>query len=100
MTRFRVRHAFIDAIQWTGSNEAEIATFTGGDFHAVDEEDRSDDPDATGALLESVHSTWVGVIPGAWVVRGGTGLFFKCGELDFEDAYEAVDDAQTGGRDG
>lgn len=100
MTVYRVRNALIDAIQWTGNNEAEVAEFTGGHgFHEVDEEDRanSDDPDATGALLETVHSTWVGLLPGDWVVRGGAGLFFKCGELDFGDAYEPVTDDLAGG---
>ncbi len=93
MTAYRVRNAIIHAIQWTGENKTELNEFTNGRFYLIDEEDRAnaDDPEATGALLESVHNTWVGLLPGEWVIRGGTGLFFKFGNLEFEDTYEVAD---------
>jgi hypothetical protein len=96
VTRYRVRNAFIDAVQWTGDNETELDEFTGNGFFALDEDDRDDDPEATGALFETVHHTWDPVKPGDWVVRGGTGLFFKCQESDFAGTYELVDDTQAG----
>lgn len=91
--QFRKRPVVVSAIQWTGANEAEIAAFTGGNFMAVDGEDRenSDDPDNTAAVLDSRHSSWIGMGTGDWVVRGPRGEFYAIKDDVLAETYEPVE---------
>lgn len=74
---YRRRPIDMEAIQWTGDNAAELHAFAGSRFAEVPAEDRGDDPDETAQLLESTHSSWVGLLVGDWVgkVDGGFHLF-------------------------
>jgi len=90
-TRYRVKECTVDAVQWTGSNTTAVEALTGrGNFDAVDEQDRanSDDPEATGALLETAHSHWVPVKNGDWIVKGWDGGLFAWSDEDFRERYE------------
>ena len=94
MTRYRVRNAFVDAVQWTGANEAEVTEFAradprGSHFSVLDDDDRAycDDPDATAQLYEKPHSTWRLVKTGDWIVRGVTGLLFAVADDKFRQDY-------------
>ena len=97
ITRYRKLPIEVDTIQWTGSNEAEVQTFTGGasHFYALDAEDRegSDDPEATAAVFDELHSTWVLVYTGQHIVRGVKGEFYPIAEDVLAETYERV---QTG----
>lgn len=87
---YRTRMVTVQARQWTGDNEAEIQKLAGADrFYTIDPEDRADDPDATAALLETEHSTWVDVHHGDWVVRAGTDLR-RMTDAAFHAQYEPV----------
>jgi hypothetical protein len=70
---YQRRGGTVRARQYLGDNEAHIQELAGADFHQVDEEDRDDDPDATGALLTAPNSTWVPMYDGDWVVQHGDG---------------------------
>lgn len=90
ITRWRVKDATIQAVQWTGDAAAVQALTGRANFYAVDDQDRllSDDPEATGALLEGAHSSWTGVKPGAWIVKGVTGVLFAVADEKFRETYE------------
>ncbi len=88
--KYRRKPQTIDAIQWTGDNEAELDVFTNGDFQPLDATDRAncDDPEATGEILDRLHSTWVLVQTGDWIIRGIKGEFYPCRDEVFRDTYE------------
>ncbi|MGW5582841.1 hypothetical protein [Streptomyces sp. NPDC003857] len=92
MTTYRKRPIEVDTIQWTGDNEADVQAFTGGPsiFYALDDEDRanSDDPDATAAVYDKLHSTWVLVYTGQHVVRGVKGEYYPIAEDVLAETYE------------
>lgn len=90
MSRFRKLPVEIEAICWTGDNEAELVEFTGRQFQALDPEDRSDDPEATGSVFDVLHSTWVLVKPGQWVIRGVKGEFYPIDPDVLAETYEPV----------
>jgi hypothetical protein len=98
ITRYRKRPIEVDTIQWTGDNEAEVQAFTGGAsrFYALDAEDRegSDDPEATAAVFDKLHSTWVLVYTGQHVVRGVKGEYYPIAEDVLAETYETVQDAR------
>lgn len=85
--RFRKRPVVVEAIQWTGDNEAEIRDFAGGMFAALDQP-CEDDLDATAQVFDSLHSTWVLVFPGDWIIKGLVGEFYPCRDAVFRETYE------------
>lgn len=93
ITRFRKRPVEVEAVQWTGDNEAELAAFAGPHFEAVGPEDRADDPDMTGAVFDMLHSTWVKVHTGQWVVKGVRGEFYPIDETVLAETYDQADTA-------
>lgn len=90
---YRKRPVVVQAIQWTGQNAADIDTFTGGRFVALDAEDRAncDDPDATAQVLDTLHSTWVLTQTGDWIIRGVSGEFYPCRDDVFTATYEPAE---------
>ena len=87
--KFRKKPVTVEAMQWTGDNEAEIQTFaSSAHFNAVDLEDRVDDPDITAQVYDRLHSTWVGVKDGQWIIRGVQGEFYPCDADVFTETYE------------
>lgn len=89
--RYRKKPVTITAVQWTGDNAAEISEWTIGRFHEVDPEDRTEDPEITAAVLDVLHSTWIGVKTGQWVLRGVQGEFYPCDDEVFAATYEPVE---------
>lgn len=91
--RYRTKPFEIEAIQWTGDNEAEVQTLAPGKFYALTENDRlnADDPDATAEVFDYLHSTWVLVFDGQWVIKGMKGEFYPCDDEVFRTKYEAID---------
>lgn len=88
--RFRTREVEIEATQFTGRNWDEMAEWTENSFHEVDPEDRLDDPDITAEVYDKLHSTWIGVIPGQWIVRGVKGEYYPCDNETFFWKYEEI----------
>lgn len=89
-TAFRKKPVQVTACQWTGANADELAEFTGGRFVALAPEDRGDDPDKSGSVLDELHSTWVLMGDGDWIIRGVQGEFYPCRPDVFEATYEPV----------
>lgn len=89
--KFRKRPVVVEAAQWAGDNEAELVAFAGWKFATVDPEDRTDDPDITAQVFDELHSTWVGVKTGQWVVRGIRGEFYPIDPGVLAETYERVE---------
>jgi hypothetical protein len=90
MTRYRKKPVIVDAVQWTGDNAAELATFAGKYFDVVDVQDRGDDPDKTAQVFDYLHSMWITMYNDQWVIRGVHGEFYPCDPAVFEQTYEAA----------
>lgn len=92
MSRFRKKPVEVEAIQWTGDNADELETFTGGLFNMLDREDREhcDDPEMTAQVFDDLHSTWVGVYTGQWIIRGVKGEFYPCDAAVLAETYDPV----------
>jgi hypothetical protein len=90
--QIRKKPVTVTAVQWTGDNEAELITFTNGNFEEIPAEDRPncDDPDATGSVFDRLHSTWVLVYTGQWVIKGVKGEFYPCDEDVLAETYDRV----------
>lgn len=92
-TRYRKRPIIVEAVRWTGDNLAEVEALAGGKFEVTDPEDRagSDDPESTASVLDSLHSTWVLVYDGDWIIKGIKGEFYPCRPDVFAATYEPAD---------
>ncbi|WP_329376107.1 hypothetical protein [Streptomyces sp. NBC_01483] len=88
--RYRPRPTEVTALQWTGHNAAQLTDFAKTRFMEVDPEDRTEDPDATAALLESAHEAWAGLKVGDWIVRRN-GQFKRFSPEAFADQYESAE---------
>jgi hypothetical protein len=84
---FRKRPVEIQAVQWTGDNETELAEFTGGRFEATSERY---DPELTAAVYDELHSSWVQLRTGDWVARGVEGEFYPVADRILAVTYEAA----------
>ena len=90
----RKKPVIVAGIQWTGSNEAQVQALTGREnFYALDPGDRAncDDPEATATVFDKLHSTWVLVFTGQWVIRGVKGEFYPLADDVRTDTYEFVE---------
>lgn len=87
---WRKRPVTVPAIRWTGSNLAEVEAFTGGPqwFAPVAPEDREDDPERTAEVFDKLHSTWVGVHDGQWIIRGVKDELYPCDDEVLRETYE------------
>ena len=90
MGRYRKIPVEIEAVRFDGTNVGEMLAFTDGRFMAVDVEDRGDDPEIVAAVFDVLHSTWIGVKIGQWIIRGVRGEFYPCDPDVFASTYEAV----------
>lgn len=88
--KFRKKPVVVEAVQWTGSNPAELIRFATGHFSVLNERDRAncDDPAATAEVFDVLHSTWILVYDGDWIIRGIKGEFYPCRADVFEETYE------------
>ena len=86
----------MSAIQWTGDNIDEVLEFTGcANFDAVATEDHSDDPEITAQVFDRLHSTWVHVYDGQWIIRGIQGEFYPCAGDVFAATYEPAGESAS-----
>lgn len=94
ITRWRKKPVTVEAVQWTGSNEADVQALTGpGNFYPLDEQQRTNcnDPEATAEVYDKLHSTWVLVMTGQWIIRGIKGEFYPCAADMFAETYEPAE---------
>lgn len=89
---FRKKPVEIQAVQWTGSNEGEVQELAADFFYRIDDEDRphTNDPEATGQVFDKLHSTWVLVYDGDWIIRGVQGEFYPIRPDVLANTYDWV----------
>lgn len=68
VVQLRKRPVDVQAVRWTGDNEAEL----------------------TGSVFDDLHSTWVGVKTGQWIIRGVKGEFYPCDPEVLAETYEVL----------
>lgn len=84
MPRYRKKPVEIEAVQFTGRNDAEIAEFVGEDGY---------DPDDTGPswIIRTLEGE-MKAMPGDYIIKGVQGEFYPCKPDIFEQTYEEVVD--------
>ena len=91
MGRYRVRVLEVEAVQWTGGNEAELIKFTDRGFMALDDDDREncDNPEWTASVVTSKHGAWEGLHPNGWVIKNvASGEISIADQETFEMCFE------------
>ena len=89
--RYRKKPVEVEAVQYTGGNAIELIIFTNNQFGYVVPEDRGDDPEVIAEVYDKLHSTWVGVKEGQWIIQGVQGEFYPCDPDVFAATYEVVE---------
>lgn len=87
---YRKRPVTIHAMRFDGTNTAAISEWTGGLFADVAPPDRAENPEIIAEVWDRIHSTWVGVRRGDWIIRGIQGEFYPCDPDVFEQTYESA----------
>lgn len=87
----------VEAIRWTGDNLEELELWTVGNFQELHPDDRAncEDPAATAEVFDKLHSTWILVLPGQWIVKGVKGEFYPCDDETFHWKYEDADSPES-----
>lgn len=88
--QFRKRPVVVSAIQWTGHNEREIREWCGPSMFGALQPAVHRDPEITAEVLDSLHSSWIGLRTGDWVVRGPRGEFYAIKDDVLAETYEPV----------
>lgn len=93
IVRIRKKPVVVEAVQWTGDNVGELVNFTQLNFVALCDEDRanSEDPEATAEVFDCLHSTWVLVYTGQWIIRGVKGEFYPIADDVMAETYDRLD---------
>jgi hypothetical protein len=90
-TRWRKKPVVVEAVQWTGDNLDAVYELTGCEnFDVLNGQDRAncDDPEATATVFDKLHSTWVLVFDGQWIIKGVKSEFYPCADDVFRETYE------------
>lgn len=78
-------------MQWDGADDTgdAIQTWTGGRFEII-VPGTSADPLATAEVFDVLHSTWVLLRTGDWLIKGVQGEFYPCRDSVFAETYDLV----------
>ena len=71
-------------------NIAEVKEFTADRFHIIPDNLRGTHPEVTAEVYDELHSTWVGVKNGDYIIRGIEGEFYPHDGDLFPQAYDEV----------
>lgn len=90
---FRKKPITVEAVQWTGDNVDEIKAFVG--FRDNGESRFLLPEEITGVwehphVYDELHTTWVTVYPGQWVIKGVKGEFYPIAPDVLAETYEPV----------
>ena len=90
ITHLRKKPITVKAIQFDGTNAAEIEAFTRGSFHLLPAP-HPNDPDIVAEVWDKLHGTWVGVKVGNWIVCGPAGEHYPVDDGIRQVTYDIVD---------
>ena len=83
--KFKKKPIIVEAINYTGENQAEIAFFTGG----IDLDMARHEPQSKQILIKTTEG-WLNATPGDWIIKGTHGEFYPCKPDIFKAIYEMV----------
>ena len=78
----------VQAMKWTGDNTEEIREFTADGFDPIDPNEREPGSEIVAEVWDYLHSTWVGVKIGQWIIEGVQGEHYPCDDDVFTATYE------------
>ena len=87
MTKYRKKPVVVEARN-IETYDQHFLEWAGANVRYIDPEDREDD--AEFEVWDKLHSTWIAVYPGQWIIEGVKGEFYPCDAQVFADTYEAV----------
>lgn len=91
--KFRKKPVEIQAVQWTGDNAKELDEFCRDRDRHLNQRLFDPDsiiPDKTAEVYDTLHSSWVPLATGDWIIRGVKGEFYPCEADVFAATYEEV----------
>lgn len=94
--RFVTKRVEVEAFQYTGDNVRALAEWTDGNFKddsgPIAYEDGSvvDVLQTRALVYDKLHTTWISVYPGQWIVLGAKGEFYPCDDETFHWEYEEI----------
>ena len=98
--RYRTKPFEIEALFFDGENFKEIQDFVGDRFvepgWTINQFQKAgtyvnwEDSDIVAEVYDKLHSTWVGVKAGQYIIRGAKGEYYPCDAEIFETKYEAI----------
>jgi len=95
---YRKRPIELQAVQFTGDNIDAVRQLTGeSKFSLADDVDRENfhDQEIAAVVWDHLHSTWIGVKAGQWILKGTEGEHWSIDPKVFADTYELVDEEAT-----
>lgn len=93
MPKFKSRPLFIEAVQWTGSNQPAIEEFTEGAHNVFIQFGKTSDF----SLWVDKSKAWCDLKIGDWIMREPDGSgFYPCANHIFQQCWEKVADNETG----
>ena len=81
--KYHKKPVVVEALQWTGMNEADIYRFTNGEVHYCANDCRMIVPTLEGDMEASV---------GDYIIKGVNGEFYPCKPDIFAKTYEEVEE--------
>lgn len=84
----------IEAIEWRGDNESEMAAFAGEFFQVIR---TGNEGDPTASVFDEVHDTWIKVWTSDWIVRGPRGEYYPINAGVLESTYDKVENNDGSG---
>jgi hypothetical protein len=96
--KYRKKPVVVEAEQFTGSNWPTMNQFVGKTFKDEDGEMHwgfaptfhEDEREIVAIVWDKLHSTWVGVKVGQFIIKGIQGEFYPCDEEVFHNTYDKV----------
>lgn len=90
--KVRKRPIVIDAVQFVDNNYNEVRELTGEKyFRPVFDGEFEQEAEIVAAVWDKLHSTWVGVKTGQWIMKGTEGEHWPVDNTVFVKSYEFVD---------
>jgi hypothetical protein len=102
MSKYKTKPFEIEAVLFDGNNWQELDRFCGdrrvdagwlvpnfapaGTYRNWEE-----DPSIFAEVFDKLHSTWMGVKVGQYIIKGSQGEFYPCDPKVFHSKYELVD---------
>lgn len=100
--KYRTKPFEIEAIQFTGTNFGEVQAFCGvrsarwnpdvdiQNFEHAGTYASWEDEEIVAEVYDYLHSTWVGVRAGDYIIRGSREEYYPCDPFVFNSKYELV----------